>query len=64
MRRLFILLVMTVSVVMGISAQNNYVGQAATVKLASGDSLTVEMGLHGIVPRVKDGKIVWRFRDY
>lgn len=64
MRRLFILLVMTVAVVMGISAQNNYVGQAATVKLASGDSLTVEMGLHGIVPRVKDGKIVWMFRDY
>ena len=63
MKRLFILLVMIAVVVMGISAQD-YVGQVASVKLASGDSLTVEMGLHAIAPQVKDGEIVWLFDDF
>ena len=64
MKRLFILLVMTVAVVMGISAQNNYRGQVASIKLASGDSLSMEMMIHSIAPKVKDGEIVWSIDRY
>lgn len=63
MKRLFILLVMTVAVVMGVLAQIDYVGQVVSIKLDSGDSLTAEMGLHSVTPRVKDGEIVWLFDD-
>ena len=64
MKRLLLLLVMIVAVVTGISAQSNYSGQVVSVKLASGDSLVAEMGMHTVAPRVKDGKIVWLFDDF
>ena len=64
MKRLLLLLVMIVAVVMGISAQSKYSGQVVSVKLASGDSLVAEMGLHMVAPRVKDGEFVWLFDDY
>lgn len=64
MKRLFILLVMTVAVVMGISAQKDYRGQVASIKLASGDSLSMEMMIHSIAPKVKDGEIVWSIDRY
>ena len=54
---------MTVAVVIGVLAQIDYVGQVVSIKLDSGDSLTAEMGLHSVTPRVKDGEIVWLFDD-
>jgi hypothetical protein len=64
MKRFLLLLTMAI-VVVGLSAQTkaatHYDGQPMLIHFTSGESLYTELASFGGGPRLKDGKIVWRF---
>lgn len=46
-------------------AQQNYYGQHVSIKRTTGDSIQYDLGVNfnGFKPVVKDGKVVWSFRE-
>ena len=59
MRRIFLLFTMIVATAVSAMAQDEYEGQPVTVNLASGESITSELSLGSLEPRLVNGEIVW-----